>query len=80
MPNYKLSPKIIEHMIAVGNNLCERRVSHMQTGFPISRNKIQEAILPAKWRKVILEMKAEGVAALWSCAEMLSERRCCRWT
>lgn len=64
MPNYKLSPSIVQHMIAEGNKLLERRVSHMNTGFPIGYKKLQAAILPGRWRDTILEMKADGISAI----------------
>lgn len=64
MPNYKLGPTIIDHMKARATALCERRVSYMQCGFPISKEKVQAAILPIRWRETVLEMKRDGVAAL----------------
>lgn len=61
MPNYKLSPKVCDHMRAVAKQLVERRCAHMQTGFPLSLDKIQQAVLPAKWRSAILDMIDDGV-------------------
>lgn len=73
MPNHKLSPNIIDHMQSVGKALCARRVAYMETGFPIGRDKMQAAILPAKWRDVIMEMKRDGVSALNSTASIIVE-------
>jgi len=70
MPNYKLSPNIIKHMTEEGNKLCERRVAHMNVGFPIGYEKLQAAILPARWRDVILEMKREGITALYATTDL----------
>lgn len=61
MPNYKLGVKTILDLKSVANNLVDRRVDHMETGFPLSYDKIQAGILPAKWRDTLLAMKADGL-------------------
>lgn len=61
MPNYKLSVKAISDLKAVATIFVNRRLDHMETGFPLSYDKIQAGILPAKWRDTLLAMEADGL-------------------
>lgn len=64
MPNYKLSPTVVDDMKTYAKKLVERRISQMQSGFPLSRDRIQEGILPEKWRQTIKDMAFDNLDTL----------------
>ncbi len=61
MPNYKLSPRVLDDMKDRATYLTNQRVEQARTGFPLTRDQVQQAVLPAKWRDQILEMEDDGV-------------------
>jgi len=61
MPNYQISPRLQNDMNDRMRELTTRRISHMQSGFPISPEKVQQSILPSKWRQIIVEMLNDDI-------------------
>jgi hypothetical protein len=60
MANHKLSCSVISDLRSVCQGLVNRRLAMMEAGFPLSHAQVQAGVLPAKWREIAPQMKADG--------------------
>lgn len=61
MPNHKIFDRARSDLLATAKALTDRRVAHMETGFPLSHAQMQAVILPRRWREILPEVAAAGV-------------------